>query len=318
VPREQFLELLPTNLVALSRTPLSLWCDPNGTTTTVVTGPDGEFVFTGLEPGNYTVKETNPPDYPDDVSVNEIIVNLTPGKTDDDNVFVDTARGNISGTVTEDTNNDDLGDVPLVGVLITLLDSTGVTLATTLTDTTGSYVFADVKDGSYFVVEKNLDGTFTDVSDRDGGVDLNKIAVTLSNGVGSGGNDFVDERPGTISGLVTDDSGKPIVNVLLELKIANSTTVVASTTTDSNGGYLFAVVPPGEYVVVETNAPAFPIDVSDYDTKGDGDVSDGDTTVDNAVGVTLKPAEVDEGNNFVDSLPLTGTPSLSPSEAHHS
>jgi hypothetical protein len=146
-----------------------------------------------------------------------------------------------------------------------------------------------------------LDGTFTDVSDRDGGVDLNKIAVTLSNGVGSGGNDFVDERPGTISGLVTDDSGKPIVNVLLELKIANSTTVVASTTTDSNGGYLFAVVPPGEYVVVETNAPAFPIDVSDYDTKGDGDVSDSDTTVDNAVGVTLKPAEVDEGNDFVDS-----------------
>jgi uncharacterized surface anchored protein len=248
------------------------------------------------------VKETNPPDYPDDVSVNEIIVNLTPGKTDDDNVFVDTARGNISGTVTEDTNNDDLGDVPLVGVLITLLDSTGVTLATTLTDTTGSYVFADVKDGSYFVVEKNLDGTFTDVSDRDGGVDLNRVAVTLIQ--------WRLDLQETTSSMnaqapfldpVTDDSGKPIVNVLLELKIANSTTVVASTTTDSNGGYQFTVVSPGDYVVVETNAPAFPIDVSDYDTKGDGDVSDSDTTVDNSVGVTLKPAEVDEGNDFVDS-----------------
>ena len=143
---------------------------PNGTTTVVVTGPDGVFVFTGLEPGNYTVKETNPPDYPDDVSVNEIVVNLTPGKTDDKNTFVDTARGNISGTVKEDTNNDNSGDVPLVGVLITLLDSNGVTLSTTLTDTAGFYVFSDVKDGSYFVVETNVNGTFIDVSDRDGGV----------------------------------------------------------------------------------------------------------------------------------------------------
>ena len=59
-------------------------------------------------------------------------------RTDDKNTFVGhRSLGNISGTVKEDTNNDDSGDVPLVGVLITLLDSNGVTLRTTLTDTTG-------------------------------------------------------------------------------------------------------------------------------------------------------------------------------------
>ena len=83
--------------------------------------------------------------------------------------------------------------------------------------------------------------------------------------------------------------------------MSNGTVVVASTTTDSNGDYQFTVVPPGDYVVVETNSPAFPTDVSDYDTKSDGDVSDSDTTVDNAVKVTLTPAEDDIGNDFVDS-----------------
>jgi hypothetical protein len=76
---------------------------------------------------------------------------------------------------------------------------------------------------------------------------------------------------------------------------------VATTETDAAGDYIFIEVAPGNYTVMEENDPLFPIDVSDYDTEVDGDEFDGDTTVDNAVKVTLKQAEIDAGNNFVDS-----------------
>ena len=53
------------------------------------------------------------------------------------NEFVDHVSpllGSLSGTVLEDTNGDDTGDVPLEGVLIVLKDETGKVLATTATD----------------------------------------------------------------------------------------------------------------------------------------------------------------------------------------
>jgi hypothetical protein len=61
------------------------------------------------------------------------------------------------------------------------------------------------------------------------------------------------------------------------------------------------MIPPGNYSVHEVNPDAFPVDVSDYDTIGDGDAFDTDTSVDGVINVTLQPAEQDEGNDFTDS-----------------
>ena len=49
--------------------------------------------------------------------------------------------GSISGSVLEDVDNDNDGDVGIAGVLMTLLDSTGNVVATTVTDSAGNYVF---------------------------------------------------------------------------------------------------------------------------------------------------------------------------------
>jgi hypothetical protein len=44
-----------------------------------------------------------------------------------------TPLGTISGSVKEDTNNDDTGDIPLSNVVISLVDSTtGIVIRTTL------------------------------------------------------------------------------------------------------------------------------------------------------------------------------------------
>ena len=61
----------------------------------------------------------------------------------------------------EDTNNDDALDVPIGGVLITLTDSSGAVIATTLTDTSGFYVFIDLPAGQYIVKETTPRATST-------------------------------------------------------------------------------------------------------------------------------------------------------------
>jgi hypothetical protein len=209
-------------------------------------------------------------------------------------------RFKISGNVQEDIDNDDVGEIDLENVLISLTDATGTTLATTLTNTDGDYEFVSVVEGVYFVIQTNLNVTFQDVKDIDLG-DLNNITVNLE-GADSTGNDFVDERFGSISGSVTEDTfdGTAIPLIVLELKDATDA-VVATTVTDTSGVYIFSTVLPGKYTVVETNSPDFPIDVRDEDAVDDGDASDSDTTVDNQVKVTLTSNEDDIGNNFVDS-----------------
>ena len=82
------------------------------------------------------------------------------------------------------------------GVLVSLYDNTFTIIATTLTDSSGNYLFADLPPGSYIVTEQNRDDVNLDVKDSDGGDSPNEIAVLLGgdNPLHSVGNDFVDEK----------------------------------------------------------------------------------------------------------------------------
>jgi SdrD B-like domain len=122
----------------------------------------------------------------------------------------------------------------------------------------------------------------------------------LTNGTASSENNFVDERPGVISGFVRDDQGNGQGSVVLELKFPNGS-VVATTATDIQGNYTFSLVPPGNYTIMETNSDGLLYDVSDYDTIDDGDAFDADTAVGGIVNVTLQPAETHAGNDFTDT-----------------
>jgi SdrD B-like domain len=211
---------------------------------------------------------------------------------------------NITGNVSEDLTNDDIGDIPLTNITVTLYNSENQILQTTQTDSFGNYTFESLVNGIYYVVESNLNEMYGDVKDSDGGVDLNNITVVLQSTFGSSGNDFVDERLGSIVGSVVSDDGERLVNVTVSLQTVKSTLRIATTLTNDDGIYVFSNIPPRDYIVVESNPPDFPVDISDYDISqdGDNDKYDNDTTVDNQIRVTIIPGgEVDDGNMFVDS-----------------
>ena len=81
----------------------------------------------------------------------------------------------------------------------------------------GDYFFENVLPGNYILVEEqpadyvsvlDFDRSTDDENDPDGGDDgslpNNEISVTLASGEDDFGNDFVESRPGRISGSVTE------------------------------------------------------------------------------------------------------------------
>jgi von Willebrand factor type A domain/SdrD B-like domain len=252
-----------------------------------------------LPAGDYTLVQTNLPGYSDVSDTggnpldNRIPVTLTAGASSPGNDFVDKRFGSIAGNVKEDLNNDDVGDANLAGVNVTLLDSAGAVVGSMLTGPAGNYKFVDLPPGAYIVVETNLPG-YSDVSDTEGSPLDGEIAVDLSVGENSTGNNFVDERLGGISGTVLEDTNHdgtgntPLGGVTITLWTADET-VVAVTVTDSSGNYAFVDLPAGDFVVVQTNLAGYS-DVSD--TGGD--------PLDNRIPVKLAVGENSIGNNFVD------------------
>jgi protocatechuate 3,4-dioxygenase beta subunit len=216
--------------------------------------------------------------------------------------------GNLCGSVTEDTNDDDTGDVPIENVTLTLFDALGNQVGTTQTASDGTYCFNNLVAGDYIVRETQPAG-LADVSENEGGADNdaadnnedNAISATVSAGETDMNNDFVEEKTGNLCGRVTedidnDDTGdQPIENVTLTLFDATGSQV-GTTLTDSDGQYCFNDLVPGEYTVVETQ-PSGMADVSENEGGTDGDRTD--TTL-NSLQAYVSPGETDLANDFVE------------------
>jgi hypothetical protein len=194
--------------------------DLNGNPITITTGPDGTYLFEDVPPGDYNIVENDPSGYVSDSSSdntndgvldgetgagtdeNTIPVSIIGGEDDTGNDFVDELlTGSISGTVLEDTDNDGVGDIPIEGVTIALLDDMGNPVLddmgnpiTTVTAADGTYSFDDVPPGDYQVLESDPPG-YVSVSDTDGGNDNcigNTMPISVTGGEDTPGNDFVD------------------------------------------------------------------------------------------------------------------------------
>jgi len=315
-----------------------------GTTTT---NTSGYYSFSGVIPGLYVVVETNPVPYgdisdydhtttPPDTDGNDfaqgpdnnIPVLLMPEETDADNDFIDSRPGTICGNVSDDTS------LPISSVEIRLyldvnnndsLDVADILVATSYTDSTsGDYCFEDQTPGEYVVLEiqpvnynsiSDYDHS-TNASDPDGGAQAgdpdNEIQVTLAPAELDMDNDFIEDPfTGSITGLVEDEIGAPIVNVTIKLYLDTNADGIAdgaaidTTVTNSSGAYSFTGVEPGTYVVIETT-PINYSSVSDYDhttAPPDTDGNDSAQGPDDDIPVTLTPGEADADNNFVDGSP---------------
>ena len=241
---------------------------------TQTTDANGEYLFTNLDAGTYSVQFVKPAGL-EFTSSNtgadgtDSDANQATGQTGtytlnsgDDNRTVDAGlvqavvpAGTISGTVLEDRDNNGTGDVPIQGVVVVLKDDTGAVIDTVTTGPNGTYSFTGVPAGIYTVEQTNLP-TYNDVGDVDGG-DPNVITVDLPAGGSSPGNDFVDDRTASLGDRVWLDTNKNGQQDAGEASVADVTVnlldgagnVLDTQTTDANGEYLFTNLDAGTYSV---------------------------------------------------------------------
>jgi protocatechuate 3,4-dioxygenase beta subunit len=231
---------------------------------TTTSDVNGDYSFTDVGPGTYTVAEEIQPGWIQTAPPppGTYTVAATSGVDSTGLVFGDYQLVTISGEVYNDLNGSGTiqpGDPGLQGWTIDLL-SGGSIVATTTSDVNGNYEFANLGPGTYTVQEVNQPGWYQTQPQNP----LYYTFVANSGADGSGLN-YGNFQLINVTGEVYNDSngnghldpGEPGLQgwtVTLENQYGH---VVATTTSDANGDYSFDSLFPGTFIVVETLMPGW-------------------------------------------------------------
>ncbi|WP_394940796.1 SdrD B-like domain-containing protein [Psychromicrobium sp. YIM B11713] len=262
----------------------------------ITTGPDGQYNFTNLPPGDYQVsfkvpdgkvltqpKQGTDPNKDSDAvpspgntsgiakvtvasgdAVKNIDAGVVPPATIGDTVFLDRNGNGVK----------DPGEPGIPGVKVELLDKSGKVVATTTSGPDGKYSFTNVIPGTYSVkftaptgmvfVKKGTDPA----ADNDSNADLKGATAQFTVAPGEVQNTIdagLANPVGSLTGTVYDDRngnnkqdpGEPgLPGVTVILKNSDGKEI-ARTKTDAKGNYIFTNVPAGDgYTVTVTGAPA--------------------------------------------------------------
>ena len=248
-----------------------------------LTDDNGEYEFTGLAPGVYTIEEVTPAGLIDggdhigtiagvkvgQKTANDVLSSIVIGSGDNgiDYDFCEHLPALLAGYVYHDRNDNGLresGEEAIPGATVLLLDASGTQIGTATTDANGFYQFAGLAKGVYRVVEVHPEG-WLDGKDAAGtirGVVAGSAVnpgdeienVSLLWGDESVENNFGELLPGSIRGRVhfTDKDGNcfsdteilaPVVGAVVRLKDASGN-LLAETLTDANGEYAFTGLRP--------------------------------------------------------------------------
>ncbi|MBK9151772.1 MAG: carboxypeptidase regulatory-like domain-containing protein [Saprospiraceae bacterium] len=252
---------------------------------TTVTGPNGEYSFTGLKPGSYTVTFTKPggtiytqPDQGGDdtkdsdanpVTGSSPVITVVSGET---NNTVDAGilrPASLGDFVWEDKNGNgiqDAGEPGIAGVVVMLEDGSGNpatdingnVVASVVTNASGQYGFTNLKPGVGYVVKFTKPAGYEatakdqggdDTKDSDADVVTGKApVVVLQSGENNPTIDAGYYRPATIGDFVWDDKNANGVQDAGEPGIAGLTVTLSGTAGDGTPVNLTTVTGPnGEY-----------------------------------------------------------------------
>ena len=223
---------------------------------TTTSTSSGDYTFSSVGPGTYTVEEVLQTGYIQTSSPASYSVTTSSGQNAANLNFGDLLVESVSGEVYNDLNGNgslDSGEPGLAGWTVNLLNSASQVVATTTTDSHGDYSFTITTTGTY-TVQEVLQSGYTVTAPASG-----TYAETLASGQSIAGLNFGNFQSVTLGGEVYNDlndngaldSGEPGLSGWTVNLLNSSSKVVATATTNSSGDYSLTVAGPGTYSLEE-------------------------------------------------------------------
>ncbi|WP_181043398.1 SdrD B-like domain-containing protein [Actinokineospora auranticolor] len=289
---------------------------PGGGTTQTNTLSDGSYSFTNLAPGTYSVAELQPAGYADgpesagspagNTSVNDVIsgITLASGQAGSEYDFAED-RGSLVGVVFHDRNNNGTKDSGEEGLstTVTLTGNTPggpVNTSVTSASLTGAFEFQGLLGGLYTLTETQVPGYSSGINTAGtangiavGGDAI--LGITLNNGQDATGYTFGEFTGGSITGRVVHDGAGPN-NGISGVSIALSGAATDSTTTASDGTFIFENLAPGTYTITETQ----PIGYGDGEDSGPTGTGTGSVGNDVITGIVVASGQTRSEYEFAE------------------
>lgn len=324
------------NEVGVAGVTVTLYDNSNTVIGATVTDAYGYYIFNSLNPGSYHVGFTLPSNYvftSTDQGADEsdsdpnTVSGLTGNYTlvaGDSNMTVDAGiyqpqplTASLGDYVWNDLNQDgqqNANELGISGVTVTLYNTTGDPIATTITDANGHYYFTDLTPGTYSVGFSLPIGYV--FSPQDQGNDNSDSDVLPATGMTSqvtlsaGQNNLTIDagmyaQPSSTASLgnfvwndvnnngVQDANEAGVPGIVVTLYGSDGTTVISTTTTDEFGYYIFNNLTPSDYVVGFSNLPSGFVFTTQNAGGTDATDSDPNTSTGKTDIINLSAGEID-------------------------
>jgi len=195
----------------------------DGTAVSTITNSTGNYSFTGVTEGSYTLTVTAA-----NYASGSASASVGPGATVTKNVALSPLPGSISGLVTDASTGAGIPN-PVVSYTV------GSTTTTATSDASGNYSFANVTEGAYTLTASAP------------GYGSQTAVVSVGPGGASIQNFSLPPPPGSIGGQVTDSlTESPVGGASASVTVNASVQTVSA---DGSGNYSILNLPPGTYTL---------------------------------------------------------------------